>query len=1438
MKSCVNDWMKVVRFVLSKGLASWVVSALVLLVVSAGFTGCSSSGYSNPAAGTGFSGSVFGGQQPVTGSLIQLYAVGTTGDGSAATPLISATVTTSDGTGLVNSNANAGNANNTLAAGSFTITGDFTCPTGSTEVYLVSTGGNPGLVAGTKNTALTLMAALGPCGNLSPGTFVSVNELTTIGTLAPLFSFTTSYSSVGSAAGDASQLQADFTAVNQYTNTSNGTVPGPSLPSGYSAPSTAIQTLGDIVATCINSAGGVAGDSSACGQLFTLATISGNAAPTDTVGAILNILKQPTVNVTQIYALLPANNPFQPTLAGAPANWQLPITSNTATKLAFSAGPTTTASGSPISPAVTVTVEDASNTPQTSATNTVTLTIGANPSNATLSGTISVAAINGVATFSNLSIDKTGVGYTLTASSTGLAGTSSGTFNITLGPATKLVFGTVTSPVPAGTSITPAVTVSVEDAASNVVTTSSASIAMAIGTNPSSGTLSGTTPVSAINGVATFSNLSINNVGSGYTLSASSAGLTGAISGAFNITGAAINVTGTTVGNNLITTLSMSLPAAAPATEMMTLTSNDPTHFLLSTTAGAVGTTSVQVQLTSGSASIPGTIYLQGQNYSGTTAITGTITASAGGFSNGTGTMSLYPSGLAFTTSSFSTTTQSSATTLTVGLNLLSPGTLTFAGQGFLGPQAAAISYSVTSGTTSVGTLTGSPATWPQGYGNYYSQSISFHPAGAGSSVLTLNQPSGYYNSTTSSWPVQITATVTAPTINAPTNTIVGNNMINSFSIGLQTAPTATDTFTISTNDTTHFLLSLTAGGIGSASVSPTVGAGGSIPTIYLEGQNYSGTTAITANLTVTDSLGAYTSGSGTLSLYPSGFALSTNSFSTTTLASPTTLTVGFNMLTPGTLTFAGQGFLGPQASPVTYSVGSGTTSVGTIAGNPATWPQGYGNYYSQTISFHPAGAGSSVLTLNQPSGYYNSATPSWPVQITATVTAPTINVPSNSIVGNNLVTTISISLQSAPTSTDTFTVTSNDVNHFLLSLSPTTIGTNVLTIPVGSGGSIPTIYLEGLNYTGTTAITTTLTVTDSLNAYTPNGGTLTLYPSGLGFNNSSFSTTTFSSPTTMTVGLNLLTPGTLTFAGQGTLGPQATASPSFTITSGTTATGTITGNPGTFTVNGSTYSQNTSFQPVAAGTSVLTINEPTGYFASTSSNWPTQITATVNAPTITVNPTTVGNNFITTLSISLQSGPPTSETMTITSNDSTHFLLSTSPTVVGSASVQVTLTAGSASVPTVYLQGQNFNNNATAWTTSVTATAIGYTGGSGTQTLYPSGLGFNNSSFSVSKSGSPVTMTVGLNVLNPSTLTFFGQGTLGPQGASPTFTITSGTPATGTITGNPGTFTVNGSTYSQNTSFQPVAVGTTVLTINQPTGYISSTSSNWPSQITATVGP
>ncbi|HEX4600692.1 MAG TPA: PKD domain-containing protein [Gemmatimonadales bacterium] len=103
------------------------------------------------------------------------------------------------------------------------------------------------------------------------------------------------------------------------------------------------------------------------------------------------------------------------------------------------------------------------------------------------------------------------------------------------GPATRLTFTAQPTTTSAGAAISPPVRVAAQDGAGNTDGTFTGTITIALGTNPSGGTLTGTQSVNAVNGVATFSNLSIGTPGSGYTLQASASSLTGATSAAFNV---------------------------------------------------------------------------------------------------------------------------------------------------------------------------------------------------------------------------------------------------------------------------------------------------------------------------------------------------------------------------------------------------------------------------------------------------------------------------------------------------------------------------------------------------------------------------------------------------------------------------------------------------------------------------------------------------------------------------------------------------------------------------------------------------------------------------------------------------------------------------------------------------------------------------------------
>ncbi|HZY63201.1 MAG TPA: chitobiase/beta-hexosaminidase C-terminal domain-containing protein [Edaphobacter sp.] len=252
---------------------------------------------------TGAAGAVNGGQVPITGAVIQLYAVGTTGDGSAATPLLTGSVTSD-------------------AYGGFSLADKYTCPSPAALVYLTATGGTPSLASGTNNSGIALMAALGPCGTINSSTFIQLNELTTVASVFALAPYMTTFDHLGHGPDDIGVFNAAFTSVNELVNTSTGTIPGPTLPAGYEVPTTQINTIADILASCVDSTGGVAGDSSPCGKLF---QNTGGSTTTNTITAALQMAQNPATNTTQLFSLISPSSPFQPVLDAAPASFTAAI---------------------------------------------------------------------------------------------------------------------------------------------------------------------------------------------------------------------------------------------------------------------------------------------------------------------------------------------------------------------------------------------------------------------------------------------------------------------------------------------------------------------------------------------------------------------------------------------------------------------------------------------------------------------------------------------------------------------------------------------------------------------------------------------------------------------------------------------------------------------------------------------------------------------------------------------------------------------------------------------------------------------------------------------------------------------------------------------------------------------------------------------------------
>ena len=226
----------------------------------------------------------------------------------------------------------------TDANGNFNITNLYSC-SGATEVYLAATGGTRAIYS---EPQFGVDCGPGPCSSLSSGTYITVNELTTVAAVSALSPFMSSATAISGIrfCESGRGLYAGFGACEhgfRYRAGRKSAV-------GDGAPSALINTLGDIVAACVNSTGGVAGDNSPCGNLFALTTPQNGTAPTDTVGALLDLADNPSLNTTGLFALSSANGPFQPQLPSAPTGFQVTLT-RTLSSMTVNPSPATLAIG-------------------------------------------------------------------------------------------------------------------------------------------------------------------------------------------------------------------------------------------------------------------------------------------------------------------------------------------------------------------------------------------------------------------------------------------------------------------------------------------------------------------------------------------------------------------------------------------------------------------------------------------------------------------------------------------------------------------------------------------------------------------------------------------------------------------------------------------------------------------------------------------------------------------------------------------------------------------------------------------------------------------------------------------------------------------------------------------------------------------------------------
>jgi streptogramin lyase len=252
--------------------------------------------------GVTFSGTVNAGAQPLVGATVQLYAAGTTGNGSTGTAILTSALTTD-------------------STGAFTVPANYSCPLAASQLYVVARGGKIGTAAA--NSATAFITSIGACNQVVASSHIIVNEVTTVATAWAFSQFMAAGGNIGASATNTVGIVNAAATAASLTNPLTGTSPGLTFPSNGASPAAKINTLANILNTCTSSASST---TAACASLLSSSTGPALTNP-DMLDATLRIVKNPAANVAALFTQSTSQAAaFTPALAVAPSDWTLYVT--------------------------------------------------------------------------------------------------------------------------------------------------------------------------------------------------------------------------------------------------------------------------------------------------------------------------------------------------------------------------------------------------------------------------------------------------------------------------------------------------------------------------------------------------------------------------------------------------------------------------------------------------------------------------------------------------------------------------------------------------------------------------------------------------------------------------------------------------------------------------------------------------------------------------------------------------------------------------------------------------------------------------------------------------------------------------------------------------------------------------------------------------------
>ena len=271
-----------------------IVIPLILLVSVAQTTTMTLAAAGTPA-GTPLTGTVTAAGQPLRGASVTLYV----GNDQGVSPLATTTTDTNGG---------------------FSLT--FALPP-SGVLYVVARGGSPTQSTSSTPGALRLLSVVGvlggggvPSQTLSA---VTVNELTTVATVYSLSQFFSASGISGPGPGLENAAATVFSLANPATGLP-GAVVTDSDNGARNTTLATLNTLSSLVQLCASGA-----SPSRCRAFLTLTTPVGGTRSLNTVQAIENLAKNPTLSPARLWTLARAASGYQPVLSHPPTAWILAL---------------------------------------------------------------------------------------------------------------------------------------------------------------------------------------------------------------------------------------------------------------------------------------------------------------------------------------------------------------------------------------------------------------------------------------------------------------------------------------------------------------------------------------------------------------------------------------------------------------------------------------------------------------------------------------------------------------------------------------------------------------------------------------------------------------------------------------------------------------------------------------------------------------------------------------------------------------------------------------------------------------------------------------------------------------------------------------------------------------------------------------------------------